>query len=113
MTSLVRSLKDSFKKETVSSGSGSSKTESRINKVTKLTKPAKVPSWTKDMSLETYAKQIATWTGIIEDVPEYVKFHDLMEELKKNKDIKEIQKYVADCDSCLDQKDRSDSRKGY
>ena len=64
--------------------------------MTKLTKPAKVPSWTKDMSLETYAKQIATWTGINEDVPEYVKFHDLMEELKKNKDIKGIQKYVVD-----------------
>ena len=69
MTSLVTSLKDSFKKETVSSGSGSSTVEARVNKVTKLTKPAKVPSWTKDMSLETYAKQITTWTGINEDVP--------------------------------------------
>ena len=79
------SLKDSFKKETVTSGSasGSSTTEAGVNKVTKLTKPAKVPSWTKDMSLETYAKQIATWTGINEDVPEYVKYHDLMEELKR------------------------------
>ena len=48
------------------------------------------------MSLETYSKQIATWTGINEDVPEYVKYHDLMEELKKNKDIKGIQKYVAE-----------------
>ena len=27
----------------------------------KLTKPAKVPSWTKDMSLETYVKQLTTW----------------------------------------------------
>ena len=26
----------------------------------KLTKPAKVPSWTKDMSLETYVKQLTT-----------------------------------------------------
>ena len=46
MTSLVTSLKDSFKKETVSSCSGSSTTEAGVNKVTKLTKPAKVPSWT-------------------------------------------------------------------
>merc|ERR1711867_416652 len=28
---------------------------------TKLTKSAKVPSWTKDMSLETYVKQLTTW----------------------------------------------------
>ena len=27
----------------------------------KLTKPVKVPSWTKDMSLETYVKQLTTW----------------------------------------------------
>ena len=48
------------------------------------------------MSLETYTKQIITWTGINEDVPEYVKFHDLIEELKKNKDIKGLQRYVAE-----------------
>ena len=55
-------------------------------KVTKLTKQAKVPSWTKDMSLETYVKQLATWQDINEHVPEYVKYHDLMEELKRKKD---------------------------
>ena len=88
MTSLVNSMKDSFKKDPVTSDT--SKTGQTVNRVTKLTKPAKVPSWTKDMSLETYSKQIATWIGIIEDVPEYVKYYDLMEELKKNKDIKGI-----------------------
>ena len=62
MTSLVYSMKDSFKKDPVTSDT--SETEHTGNKVTKLTKPAKVPSWTKDMSLETYSKQIATWTGI-------------------------------------------------
>ena len=65
-------------------------------RVAKLTKLAKVPSWTKDMSLETYSKQIAIWTDINEDVPEYVKYHDLIEDLKRNKDIKGIQKYVPD-----------------
>ena len=29
-------------------------------KVTKLTKPAKFPSWTKNMSLEIYVKQLTT-----------------------------------------------------
>ena len=102
MTSLVNSMKDSFKKDPVTSDT--SETEHTVNKVTKLTKPAKVPSWTKDMSLETYSKQIATWTGINEDVPEYVKYHDLMEELKKNKEIKGLQKYVCrTCDSSFGQ----------
>ena len=41
----------------------------------KLTKPAKVPSWTKDMSLETYVKQLTTWQEINEDLPEFSKYH--------------------------------------
>ena len=49
-----------------------------MSRISKLTKPAKVPSWTKDMSLET-------WTAINTEVPEYVKYHDLIKELKKNK----------------------------
>ena len=65
-------------------------------KVTKLTKPAKVPSWTKDMSLETYIKQLATWQDINKDVPEYVKYHNLIEELKRNKDIKGLLQYITD-----------------
>ena len=35
----------------------------------KWTKPAKVPSWTKDMSLETYVKQHTTWQQINKDIP--------------------------------------------
>ena len=94
MTTLVTSFKDSFKKDEASSTP--STTNAGVSRVSKLTKPAKVPSWTKDMSLETYTKQITTWTGINDDVPEYVKFHDLIEELKKNKDIKGLQRYVAE-----------------
>ena len=48
------------------------------------------------MSLETFTKQLTTWTGINEDVPEYVKYHDLIEELKKNKENKGLQRFVAD-----------------
>ena len=71
-------------------------TDAGTSRISKLTKPAKVPSWTKDMSLETNSKQLTMWTGINEDVPEYVKYHDLIEELKKKKDIKGFQRYVAD-----------------
>ena len=91
MTTLMNSLK---KSESSSDNSfGLTSTSSRI---TKLTKPVKVPFWTKDMSLETYGKQISTWTDINEDVPEYAKYHDLIEELKKNKEIKGLQKYVTE-----------------
>ena len=61
----------------------------------KLTKPAKVPSWTKDMSLETYVKQLTTWQKINEDVPEFARYHELIEELK-NKEIKGLQRFLAD-----------------
>ena len=58
------------------------------SRVTKLTKHAKVPSWSKDMSLETYTKQLQMWTEINEEVPEFLKFHDIIEGLKINKEIK-------------------------
>ena len=58
MMSLAMSFKDSFKKQVVSSGSSTA--EAGVNRVCKLTKPAKVPSWTKDMCLETYTKQLTT-----------------------------------------------------
>ena len=92
MTTLVTLFKDSFKKDGASS---TSTADAGVGRVSKLTQPDKVPSWTKDMSLETYTKQIMTWTGINEDVPEYMKLHELIEELKKNKDIKGLQRYVT------------------
>ena len=61
-----------------------------------MTKPAKVPSWTKDMSLETYMMQLTTWQEINEDVPEFARYHELIEELKKNEDIKGLQRFLAD-----------------
>merc|ERR1711895_396450 len=62
----------------------------------KLTNPTKVPSWTKEMSLETYVKQLTTWQEINDDLPEFAKYHELIEELKKNKDVKGLQKFLAD-----------------
>ena len=54
MTTLVTSIKDSFKKDEASSATNAGVTVG--GRVSKLTKQAKVPSWTKDMSLETYTK---------------------------------------------------------
>ena len=53
----------------------------------RLTKPAKVPSWTNDISLETYVKQIETWDEVNEDVPPITKYQDFVESLKTNKEI--------------------------
>ena len=94
MTKLINSNTQSMtllittKKSEASASSNPSSNDAGTTKVTKLTKPAKVPLWTKDMSLEMYTKQLATWQDINEDVPEYVKYHDLIEELKRNKDIR-------------------------
>ena len=73
MTALVNSLKKND-----SSGTESSMATETSSRTMKLTKPVKVPSWMKDMSLETYSKQIATWTDINKDVPDYANYHDLI-----------------------------------
>ena len=52
MVAIVNKIGDSFKKEAVSSTpSGYSTAEAGVTKVTKLTQPAKVLTWTKYMSL--------------------------------------------------------------
>ena len=62
----------------------------------KWMKLVKVPTWTKDLTLETYAKQLHTWLDILEDIPEYVKYQDLMESLKTNKEVKGLPRYVGE-----------------
>ena len=46
--------------------------------------------------METFVKQLQTWTDINEDVPEFVKYHDFIESLKTNKDIKGLPRYVGE-----------------
>ena len=48
------------------------------------------------MTLETFSKQLQTWSDILEEIPEYVKYQDLMESLKTNKEIKGLPKYVGE-----------------
>merc|ERR1712030_208507 len=62
----------------------------------RVTKPAKVPTWTKDITLETYIKQIETWNEVNEDVPTNVKYQDLVENLKINKEIKGLPRFVGE-----------------
>ena len=48
------------------------------------------------MTLETFIKQLETWTELNEDIPEFMKYNDLVESLKQNKDIKDLPRYVAE-----------------
>ena len=61
-----------------------------------LMKPVKVPTWTKDLTLETYIKQLLTWSDILEDIPEYIKYADLMESLNTNKEVKGLPRFVGE-----------------
>ena len=91
MNAVVNTLKESFRKTEVTSPASSPTV-----RTARLTKPAKVPSWSRDMTLETYIKQIETWTEINEDVPEHVKYIDFVENLKVNKDIKGLPRFVGE-----------------
>merc|ERR1711889_12373 len=52
----------------------------------KLVKLAKVPSWSKDMKLEAYLKVLEVWMQMNSSVSEAVRFQDLIESLKTNKE---------------------------
>merc|ERR1712121_567182 len=63
----------------------------------KLVKPAKMPSWSKSMKLEAYLKALEVWMEMNKDVSEAVRFQDLIESLKTNKEIEGLAKYVGEC----------------
>ena len=63
MTKLVDSLKTKESKDTVSKV-----------RTARVTKPAKVPSWTRDIGLETYIRQVETWNDVNDDVPINMKY---------------------------------------
>ena len=73
MTTLVSSLKDSIAKDGTTSTVkvDSTLTVSTQARVTKLTKPVKVPTWSRCMSLKTLIKQMDTWSEVNDEV------HDL------------------------------------
>ena len=48
----------------------------------------KVPTWTRDLSLETYVKQIETWSKINKDSTENTKYQDIIYSLNTNKEVK-------------------------
>merc|ERR1712030_35746 len=53
----------------------------------KLVKPAKVPSWSKGMKLDVYVKSLHVWKEMNKDVSEAVRYQDVIESLKVNKEM--------------------------
>ena len=62
----------------------------------KLVKPAKVPSWSKGMKLEAYEKSLEVWMEMNKDLSEAVRYQDVIESLKMNKEIEGLAKYVGE-----------------
>ena len=75
---LVTFLKDSFKKETPAVAAVTSATKTGTRGI-KLTKPLKVPTWSRSRALETFKKQLQTWSEMNEEIPEWMKYHDLIQ----------------------------------
>ena len=66
------------------------------NKTAKLIKPAKVQAWTKEMTLAMYLKALKAWMEQNKDISEHVRFNDVIELLKMNKDVNGLAKYVGE-----------------
>ena len=62
----------------------------------KLVKPAKVPSWSKGMKIDVYVKSLQVWMEMNKDVSEAVRYLDVIESLKVNKEIEGLAKYVGE-----------------
>ena len=76
-----------------------------ISTTSKLVKPPKPPTWTKEMAFDTFQKQVRRWSNNEKQITEIDKYHDLIEELKKNKDINGLTEYVNDqiVETCSDE----------
>ena len=81
-------------------------------KMSKLVKPPKPPVWTKEMEFETYEKQVSRWNDNEKEVTEADKYHELIEDLKKNKEILGLSQYVNDqiIETCNEEKEQNIKR---
>ena len=75
----------------------------------KLIKTSKPPLWTKEMTVDIFKLQVLRWSNKEKEIPETERYHELLESLKVNKEIRGLTKYVNDevtekCDSDAKQK---------
>ena len=52
------------------------------NSTAKIIKPARPPAWTKNMTLEVYVKALEVWLTQNREIPELVKYQEVIETLK-------------------------------
>ena len=57
-------------------------------------KTSKPPIWTKDMTFDSFKKQISRWNEKEKEVSKTERFHEVVESLKLNKEIKGLAKYL-------------------
>ena len=55
-----------------------------------------MPAWTKEMTLAVYLKALEAWMEQNKDMSEHVKFQDVIESQKVNKEVNSLAKYVGE-----------------
>ena len=63
--------------------------------MSQMVKPEKVPTWSHDISLETFVRQLQIWQSSNRDVPVNSQYEDFVESLKISKDVNVLAKYVG------------------
>ena len=61
-----------------------------------IVKPARVSSKTRDMSLETFVRELEIWHNSNMDILVNTQYQDLVESLKMNQAVKGLSKYVGE-----------------
>ena len=67
----------------------------RQNGTAKIMKPVRPPAWTKNMTLEVYIKALEVWVTQNREMPELVKYQEVLETLKQNKEISGLEEYIG------------------
>merc|ERR1712112_399306 len=62
----------------------------------KLIKPAKVPSWSKGMRIDSYKKSIEVWMENNKDLPQTIRYQEVLESIKLNKEIEGLAEYIGE-----------------
>ena len=63
---------------------------------TKLIKPAKVPSWSKGMRIDSYKKSLEVWMENNKELPQAIRYQEVIESLKMNKEIEGLAVYIGE-----------------
>ena len=74
----------------------SGRLQNQTPQTTKIVKMSKPPAWTKEMNIKSYETQVLRWNDKEKEISDTEKFHEVLESLKLNNNIKGLNKYVND-----------------